>query len=155
MIMEMKKIILIGLLIIGIIFISGCVEKGPVIVSNQSVSGAIRRNTTWSGEILITSDLQVEEGATLRIEPGTIVKFEHWRHGYDDPGRGRLCLTVYGTILSQGTPDMLIKFTSDAAIPEHGDWSALAIRKRGNAIINYTIFRSLEQLLFYISTSGG
>jgi parallel beta-helix repeat protein len=81
-------------------------------------------NETWSGEVFVTRNVVVPEGITLTIEPGTIVKFKHWRHGYTQP-INRIRLTVFGTLRAVGTQDNLIRLTSDAPEPEHGDWAGV------------------------------
>lgn len=40
---------------------------------NVTTSGYIKQNETWRGEIHITGDIQMANGATLTIEPGTMV----------------------------------------------------------------------------------
>lgn len=62
--------------------------------SNCDVGGALSRNEVWSGEILVASTVRVPTGVTLTIEPGTTVKFKHYR-GYQDPGE-RCGLRVEG-----------------------------------------------------------
>ena len=59
------------------------------------------------------------KGVTLTIKPGTAVKFEHARRG---PRTG---LLVEGVIIAVGSADKPIRFTSDALIPEHGDWGGI------------------------------
>jgi len=39
-------------------------------------SGELSGNTTWNDQVLITGDVIIPAGATLRIEPGTIVRFQ-------------------------------------------------------------------------------
>ncbi len=43
---------------------------------DNSVSGAITSNTTWSGYILVTGDVTVNSGVTLTIDPGTFIFFK-------------------------------------------------------------------------------
>lgn len=85
------------------------------------VSGTISKDTTWSGNILVTWGVFVAENSILTVEPGTTIEFKHWRHGYADPD-SRIGLGIRGTMKAMGTPDKPIRFTSDAPDPEHGDW---------------------------------
>lgn len=103
------------------------------------VSGMIRKDTTWSGGILITGKLTVATGVTLTIEPGTVVRFKHWRPGYTEPVR-RIQLNVDGILRAVGTPEEPIRFTSDAPEPEHSDWMMVNFSSSsGGSIIDYSI----------------
>jgi parallel beta-helix repeat protein len=103
------------------------------------VSGIIFEDTTWLGTMLVTEKVTVAEGVTLTVEPGTVVKFEHWRPGYTEPFR-RIQLIIEGTLLAVGTLEKLIRFTSDALEPEHSDWTGINFgpSSRGS-VIDYSI----------------
>lgn len=108
-----------------------------------TVSGVISRDTTWSGNVLVTERVTVSEGVTLTVEPGTIVRFKHWRPGYTDPFR-RTRLDIGGTLMAVGTPEKPIRFTSDAPNPEHSDWDCIqignpAIPAQNRSILDYCI----------------
>lgn len=45
----------------------------PSPIVNQTTHGRIRWDEIWRGEVHITGDIVVEQGATLTIEPGTVV----------------------------------------------------------------------------------
>jgi len=68
------------------------------------ISGEITQDTTWASGVtyIVYYGLEVVEGVTLTIEPGTIIKF----------ARGKSFLDVYGTISAHGTEDDPIAFTS-------------------------------------------
>lgn len=117
-------------------------EKAPM-PSEITTSGHITRDETWSGTVLITGDVWVNEGVTLTIEPGTTVKFKHWRPGYIEPFR-RIGLYIEGTLRAIGTPEKPIRFTSDAPRPEHSDWRTIQIgspdiRPSNGNILDYGI----------------
>lgn len=100
-------------------------EPTPAKVSAQiTKSGIITQDETWSGEIYIPQGVEVAEGVTLAIEPGTVVKFKHWRYGYTEPNE-RGALIVRGTLQAIGSADSLIRFTSDASDPKHKDWQGI------------------------------
>ena len=90
-----------------------------------SVSGTLRQDTVWSGDVWVTGFVYVPQGVTLTIEPGTRVRFKHYR-GYTSPGE-RITMRVEGTLKAVGTPDRPIWFTSDAADPMNGDWGMLRL----------------------------
>lgn len=59
----------------------------------------ITENTTWSGNVSVTANTQIDEGVTLTINPGTTVTFD-----------GFYGLRVIGTILAEGTASDSIFF---------------------------------------------
>ena len=67
-------------------------------------------------------------GVKLTIEPGTVVRFKHYR-GYRDPSK-RLGIEVEGTIIAQGNSENPIYFTSDADNPKTviGEWFGWSIQ---------------------------
>lgn len=143
--MERKKIAtlfvgfaLVALIAVGLILLGG--EKRIAVPENFSVkSGILEHDEVWSGEVLITDTVEVPQGVTLTIEPGTVVKFKHWRHGYAEP-EGRVGLIVDGTLKAIGTPDQPIWFTSDATDPMNGDWEGIHFHNASDAsIIKYAI----------------
>jgi len=93
------------------------------------VSGAVWGNDTY----WVTSDIWVENGSTLWIDPGATVKFQSGKK-----------LTVYGELIVAGVNDSYVKFTSrddnmygDVApgsdgAPEQGDWGGIHIIGTGD-----------------------
>jgi hypothetical protein len=145
----MRKIIFVislSVLICIIILISGCIQqkpKSPVEIHNQNISGKIKQDQIWSGEIKVTGDIEVKEGVTLTILPGTVVKvvaFSDDQHsGVDhprdpsypkDPDRietQSIQIIIRGVLNATGTPDKRIIFTSDNENPTTYDWDGLHI----------------------------
>lgn len=104
-----------------------------------TVSGMVSTDTYWYGDILINGSVTVNSGATLYIDPGTVVKFKHYR-GYKEQS-ARLSLQVYGGLMAEGNADHPIYFTSDAASPQNGDWSM--VRLYDSALpcsVSHTVF---------------
>jgi len=98
----------------------------------------LTQNETWSGVKLINGTIIVPEGVTLNIEPGTVIKFKHYR-GYKEPWK-RLGLIISGTLNSTGMPENPIWFTSDAEDPINGDWVGIVIQNSNEEnIIKYSI----------------
>jgi len=111
---------------------------------SRAPSGTIAENTTWRGEVLVTESVVVPAGVTLTIEPGTVVKFKHYR-GYTDPD-GRLRLQVQGTLKAVGTAEEPIWFTSDAEDPQNGDWSMLRlVNASSQSEIRFAIIEFAQQ----------
>jgi len=105
------------------------------IQAQVAVSGDITTNTTWtaSNTYLIKGFVRVKSGATLTIEPGTIIFGEN-------SSQGSLIVLPGGKINAQGTAEKPIVFTSEFAKygasrkPTYGDWGGIIIL--GNAPIN-------------------
>jgi hypothetical protein len=123
-----------------------------VVHADVNVSGTISSNTTWTVEnspYHITGDVTVNNGVTLTLEPGVIVKFQYVSHGYS-----KLRMLVYGTLTAQGTAGSPIIFTSEfddvyggdtngdggGSTPNNGDWGHVRIMNTGSATIEYCRF---------------
>jgi hypothetical protein len=104
--------------------------------------GELAKDEVWSGEISVTGHVVVPEGIKLTIEPGTIVKFVHYR-GYKEPWK-KLGLHVAGIIKALGTPQNQIWFTSDANDPINGDWQGIDLHGTKDSEFNYVIVEFAE-----------
>lgn len=94
-------------------------------VSNVvEVSGEITTNTTWKADkiYLLKGFVYVTNGATLTIEPGTIIKG-------DKATKATLIVTRGSKINADGTADKPIVFTSAlaAGARSQGDWGGIII----------------------------
>ncbi len=103
--------------------------------------GEIAKDETWKGAVHVTCSVNVLEGATLTILPGTIVKFKHDRNYKTFERAG---LFVDGTIKTVGTPEEQIWFTSDAPNPVNGDWMGITIFNSHKSIFDYAIVEFAE-----------
>lgn len=141
--------------------------SGPV---NLTTSGKILVDETWSGEITLTGDIWVSNGATLTIDPGTIVFLTP---GSDDQGccdgyvdgdwDSRNAITIDaagGFLIAEGTEEQPIVFTvvGDTALPgfhlvsfqlqasaKAGAWDGLHIG-RGSSV-QYTDIRHANRAI--------
>ena len=91
----------------------------------------IRGTERWQETIHIIGDVIVNQGATLILEAGTIVKFAVWDHFQSGRDSKRCELIVRGKLVVEGTPDRKVLLTSDAENqrlsvrarkPRKGDW---------------------------------
>ena len=91
---------------------------------NITVSSNITGNTTWTSNnrYLLVGFIYVEDGATLTIEPGTIIKG-------DKPTKGTLIVKRGGKIIADGTATQPIVFTSNqpAGSRDYGDWGGIIL----------------------------
>ncbi|MCD6161146.1 MAG: cadherin-like domain-containing protein [candidate division Zixibacteria bacterium] len=86
----------------------------------------VQTNETWLAHDVpytITGDVYIGKtgtGATLTIEPGTILKFDSgvkFRIGYN--------ASDFGALIAEGTTTNSITFTSSSPSPGHGAWSGI------------------------------
>jgi hypothetical protein len=97
--------------------------------TTTTVSTDITANTTWSGIILLQNKVYVKNGATLTIEPGTIIRGEK-------ATQASLIITRNSKLVALGNVTSPIVFTSNKNVGDRaeGDWGGLVIL--GNAVSN-------------------
>ncbi|ASU33067.1 hypothetical protein [Mucilaginibacter xinganensis] len=134
----MKKSLLL-LALSASIFATSCSKKDSSIdppVTNPASSGVevkgdIATNTTWTADKIYTLKgfVYVTNGATLTIEPGTIIKG-------DKASKGTLIVTRGAKVMAVGTADKPIVFTSSfaAGTRNAGDWGGIILL--GKAPVN-------------------
>ncbi|GAB3178271.1 T9SS C-terminal target domain-containing protein [Telluribacter humicola] len=105
----------------------------PPVGGTNTVTGKITQNTTWTAnnKYVLNGFVYVENGATLTIEPGTIIKG-------DKATKGSLIIKPGAKIIANGTVEKPIVFTSNQPKGQRaaGDWGGLVIL--GNAPVNKT-----------------
>jgi hypothetical protein len=91
----------------------------------EIISGEINSNRTLTANktYILQGQVFVNAGATLTIEPGTVI------FGATEPNDGVLCVNRGARIIAQGTPDKPIVFTSldSGKNRQRGDWGGIAI----------------------------
>jgi hypothetical protein len=108
---KMKK----SLLFLPILLLIACdptVEPQPIPTQNKVITSNITTNTTWYSDTIyqLGGRIAVEDGATLTIQPGTIIK------GEAGTGANATALLIArgGKLIAEGTPSQPIIFTSVA-----------------------------------------
>lgn len=88
----------------------------------QTVENDITTNTTWSGIVLLKNKVYVKNGATLTIEPGTIIRG-------DKATQATLIITRGAKINAAGSATSPIIFTSSEAVGNRaeGDWGGVVV----------------------------
>jgi subtilisin family serine protease/PKD repeat protein len=91
-----------------------------------AVGGTLVSDTVWTNDrvYLVSGNVIVNSGVTLKIQPGTTIKF----------GAGK-AMVVQGSLIASGTVESPILFTSAAASPSRGDWDTIEVR--GSAIFEH------------------
>ena len=111
----------------------------PVSGSVVEVSGDIKVNTTWTADKIyqLKGFVYVTDGATLTIQPGTIIKG-------DKATKATLVVTRGSKISAIGTVDKPIVFTSGVAAGarREGDWGGIILL--GKAIDNRGVNNTIE-----------
>ncbi|MFC1714821.1 right-handed parallel beta-helix repeat-containing protein, partial [Candidatus Poribacteria bacterium] len=96
--------------------IQGLVRLGQS-VQMVHVYGTIQEDARWTGYFyyIVHDSINLAQGATLAISPGTLVMFDGANSG----------LNVQGTLIANGTSELPITFTSNKASPQKGDWGGI------------------------------
>jgi hypothetical protein len=91
----------------------------------EIIQGEINSDRTLTADktYILRGQVFVNAGATLTIEPGTVI------FGDSDPDDGVLCINRGAKIIAKGTPDKPIVFTSldSGKSRQRGDWGGIAI----------------------------
>ncbi len=100
---------------------------------NLTIKGAITTNTVWAAKnkYLLEGFVYVESGATLTIEPGTVIKG-------DKATKATLIIKPGAKLIAEGTQSKPIVFTSNQpkGSRNYGDWGGVIML--GNAKVNKT-----------------
>jgi hypothetical protein len=144
----------------------------PGLIVNQTTHGRITWDEIWRGEIHIIGDVIVEEGVTLTIEPGTLVRvaanqdvenlmdwpfdlkqgvntedtYEHGVH-FGEPFRDEghhISIIVNGTLHAVGTPGQMITITSDSPTPGVYDWNHLGMAHGSLSYCTVEYYRAFD-----------
>ncbi|MNS14357.1 hypothetical protein D3C72_459750 [compost metagenome] len=110
--------------------VSGCKKDENINSATWELTGEITQNTTLKkGVYNMIGFVYVKNGATLTIEPGTIIKG-------DKNSRATLIITRGSKIIAEGAPTNPIIFTSSQPIGQRapGDWGGIVLL--GRARIN-------------------
>ncbi|MCI5223521.1 MAG: right-handed parallel beta-helix repeat-containing protein [Candidatus Electrothrix sp. AR4] len=109
--------------------------------------GIIDKDTTWSGQVLIKGDVEIAEGATLMIMPGTTVRFAKVEpFGPEklfmdkEQHFSRAELFIRGKLHAQGTREQKITFTSAEKSPNPGDWGSVNLQSTVDNVLEYCVF---------------
>lgn len=107
--------------------------------------GTLDKDTTWSGQIIVTGDVYIPPDVTLTVSPGTIVKFKRVEenmdnnlYGLDSPYYPLAELIIRGKLLAIGTAEENIVFTSAEPEPMPADWGALNFLGSEGNVVKYT-----------------
>lgn len=110
---------------------------GPLYVQGASIEGDV----TWDRcEVVLLESATVQQGSSLTIQPGVVVKGNYIAFPRD-PGNtfGFVSLTVEGLLQLAGTPENPVAFTS---LKQDRGWGGLVFKSVGNSMKNVVIERA-------------
>jgi hypothetical protein len=85
-------------------------------------NATLTEDTTWRGTVLIRGYLVIAPQATVRIEPGTTVRFMKSAIFRQVPR-----LVVMGRIHANGSPERPVVFAPAVQVPEKGTWGGILL----------------------------
>jgi parallel beta-helix repeat protein len=106
----------------------------------------------WEGRHRIDSFLEVPEGVTLLLLPGTVLEFTY-RDG-DGDGYGDNGLHVKGSIVAVGREGAPVVFTSAREKPEPGDWGGLLLDNSRENLFEFCTIEFARHALHTHFSSG-
>jgi hypothetical protein len=105
----------------AMLLLAGCAAAPP----RDGAAAAGAKVWSWSGTRRIAEFVEIPAGVTLRLEPGTTLRFAFVDR--DGDGVGDAGLHVLGRIEAAGTPEAPIVMTSAEGDPQPGDWQGLVL----------------------------
>jgi parallel beta-helix repeat protein len=110
--------------------------------SARTVSGTIKNNSSWTpadNPITITGNVEIPDSIVLKIEPGTIIRFD-----------GYYRLLVRGSLEANGEAGKEIEFTSNKEKPVQGDWEGIIFygEKSGGFLKNCKVKYSFKNFIW-------
>lgn len=99
-------------------------ERSPVVTQGDISyeNTTLTEDVTWRGTVLVRGWLVIASQATVRIEPGTVVRFMKSPILHQSP-----VLVVQGRIQCNGTKDRPVLFTSNYSEVARGDWDGILL----------------------------
>ncbi len=113
--------------------VGACDPDAPI---DLEVSADITTDTTWQGTVRIAGDIDIYDGATLTILPGTAIVVETGRSlefGWNSDD---------ATVIAQGTAEQPIEFCGSSDDP--GAWDGIDIRQNvtSDSVFEYVTIRN-------------
>ena len=111
---------------------------------------AIIGQDSLSSTVSLYGDIVVFPGATLTIQPGTVIDFDPGqdRHQYSTHGadRNRSEIFVYGTLITNGTVSDSVRFQKKSDPAWSGDyaWGGIRVMPGGSVDLNHTSIRDMS-----------
>jgi hypothetical protein len=102
--------------------ISSSVSMAADLVSVQPDGTVLTEDTTWRGSISVKGSVVVAPQATLRVEPGTVIRFSTIVGTHSAAQ-----LVIQGRIQAIGTAELPIVMTSASSQTQRGSWGGIVL----------------------------
>ncbi len=114
------------------------------------VGGPITGVVEWTkagSPYIVTQDIEIKAGATLKIGPGCVLRFKPNLADQRGLRPFDMEIAVYGTLEATGADGDSVYFTSDAVLPTANDWGGIIIPAPGGRAI-------LKQVVVELASVG-
>ena len=106
------------------------VTSAPVKAETRA-GGTLRGTHEWTKEgspYIVTKDIMIPKGSTLRIGPGVTVRFKADIANREGTNQFDLEILVEGTLIIEGAPLDSVYLTTDAPSPRWTDWQGIVLQ---------------------------
>jgi hypothetical protein len=121
--------------------------------------GTLARDATYEGAdtLAFLGDQVVPNGSTLTLGPGTTldVATTDSQSGGSQTGKTELIVESGGSLVIDGDPGDLVRFTSSGSTPSEGDWYGIYIKNGGEGTIEYADIQHAQYGVIYQSAETG
>lgn len=124
-------------------------SNGPAGAETR-VGGEIKGVVEWTkaqSPYIVTADITIPVGSTLKIGPGVVVRFKPNLADQKGVRPFDLEIAVYGTLETNGADGDSVLLTSDAINPENADWAGIVIPTATGVV-------KLDRTIIECGTSG-
>jgi parallel beta-helix repeat protein len=172
----MRKFLILLLALTLVVALNACIstengsegsqEENRASSTNITTSGWVEKDEVWEGEILLTGDVVIPAGISIKIKPGTTIRTTAKSDDQDSPEQHDqqpkdfdqevatplISIVVFGALDVQGTSSAPILFTSDSSSPTNVDWQGIMIEGDGSVQLTYA---TIEYSKFGIQLVSG
>jgi parallel beta-helix repeat protein len=127
--MRLNQHSFLRLVLLCTLTLAAAAAAGPVAAETR-VSGKLKGEHEWTkggSPYIVTGDVIIPKGSTLRIGPGVTVRFKADIPSREGVNLADLELLVRGTLIVEGAPQDTVVLTSDARRPRWTDWAGIII----------------------------
>jgi hypothetical protein len=116
---------------------------------SATATGTINSNVVWSGVVNLTGDVTINSGASLTIQPGTVVRCAGGDSKTSGLDNNRIEIILNGGTLNlQGTQASPVTFTSARTTKAPGDWYGIRLKSGDISLANCVVEFASEGIRF-------
>lgn len=132
-------LLLVVLIVLGLYGAPRQADAAVEAVSASYADAIINEDVTWSGTVLVSGSLVIATQTTLRIEPGTVVKFSASAESRQLPR-----LVILGRIQSSGSSERPVLLTGGGSTARSGWGGVLILSSEKRNLIEHTRIEGAE-----------